>query len=104
MKLDYSKKESWTLEQLELTLTNYTVLEEYEKGNFSRLWQVKLALEEVVGSTIEPSNISMNLVEPFEVESKYYGCFREDMEEPYVLFMFESDAKNGQKNKKTTMM
>lgn len=52
--MDYSKKESWTVEMLEKTLVCYTVLQPHEWGNFERLWKAKLDCEKNIGGIIRP--------------------------------------------------
>lgn len=52
--MDYSKKESWTLEQLEKTLEFYTVLRPEERGNFDLLWKAKKECEANMGVIIRP--------------------------------------------------
>lgn len=51
---DYSKKENWTVEMLEQTLMNHTVLKADEMGDFEKLWMAKLDCEETIGVTIQP--------------------------------------------------
>jgi len=55
MKIDYSQKKYWTVELLEYTLTNYTVLDQKERGNFDLLWKAKLDCEKNVGNVIRPA-------------------------------------------------
>ncbi|MCM3227519.1 hypothetical protein [Terribacillus saccharophilus] len=35
-----------------------------------------------------------NAIEPFNLSGKFWGCFREDISEPYCTWMFKSDADN----------
>lgn len=52
--MNYALKESWTVELLEKTLENYTVLSPEERGDFDKLWQAKLKCEENLGIKIRP--------------------------------------------------
>ncbi|MFB0845781.1 hypothetical protein [Paenibacillus oleatilyticus] len=55
--MDYSKKESWTVEMLEETLVLHTVLRSEEWGNFDLLWKAKLDCEKSIGGIIRPDSI-----------------------------------------------
>lgn|GEM_PF-1538519 len=52
--MDYSKKENWTVEQLEKVLEHYTFVKPEERGNFDLLWEAKLKCEETMGIQIRP--------------------------------------------------
>lgn len=52
--MDYSKKESWNVEQLEQTLVFHTVLKPDELGDFERLWKAKLDCEKTMGCVMRP--------------------------------------------------
>ncbi|MFC5402280.1 hypothetical protein [Cohnella soli] len=55
MAIDYSKKHFWTVQLLEETLKNHTVIKPNESGNFDLLWQAKLDCEKTIGSVIRPA-------------------------------------------------
>ncbi|MFB0847283.1 hypothetical protein [Paenibacillus oleatilyticus] len=55
MPIDYSQKKYWTIELLEETLGNYTVLKQEERGDFELLWQAKLDCEKNLGGVIRPA-------------------------------------------------
>lgn len=52
--MDYSRKESWTVELLEKTLEYHTVLSPDERGDFEKLWKAKLQCEANMGVLIRP--------------------------------------------------
>lgn len=55
MAIDYSQKHFWSLQLLEETLKNYTVLRPNENGNFDLLWLAKLECEKAIGGVIRPA-------------------------------------------------
>lgn len=55
MAIDYSQKRFWTVDLLEETLKNYTVLKSNEQGNFELLWKAKLECEKTSGTVIRPA-------------------------------------------------
>jgi hypothetical protein len=55
MVIDYTQKKYWTVDLLEESLKNHTVISSIESGNFDLLWQAKLDCEKVRGSVIRPA-------------------------------------------------
>lgn len=55
MVIDYSQKVFWTVQLLEETLKNHTVIKPNESGNFDLLWQAKLDCEKTIGGVIRPA-------------------------------------------------
>lgn len=55
MAIDYSQKKYWTVDLLEETLKNHTVLKPNEKGSYDLLWQAKLDCEKTMGHIMRPA-------------------------------------------------
>jgi len=68
--VDFSRKESWTVELLEKTLEYHTVLSPDERGNFNKLWRAKEQCEANMGIRIRPPK---EVLEQMEKEALTYA-------------------------------